>query len=233
MRLLDLYCGAGGAAVGYHRAGFDEIVGVDNKPQKHYPFEFIQADVIEYLNAEIQYSLDSSDDLSISLPFDLIHASPPCQSFSVLNNFRKIEYPNMIKPTRELLKTIGIRYIIENVVGAPLIDPVQICGGYFGLGANGHYLKRHRLFESNIRLKGTPCNHFEKYAIGIHGGGVWNNNEKKAKRGGYQGSKEESMEAMDIYWMNRRELAQAIPPAYTEYLGKQVMCYHDRDARKD
>jgi len=227
LRLLDLYCGAGGSAVGYYRAGFTQIVGIDINPQKHYPFEFIQRDALTFLQ---DYFLeDWPEEYKWTYkPFQLIHASPPCQKFSSLRSKKEVD---LIEETRVLLKEIGIPYIIENVPQAPLIDPIQLCGGFFNLGASGYYLKRHRHFESNLKLTGTPCNHFEKYAISVHGGGAWNNKDRSKIRGGYKGSKKECEEAMGIDWMNRNELAQAIPPSYTEFLGKQVLCYNDKYGR--
>src|SRR3990167_2895583 len=108
MKLLDLFCGAGGAAVGYHQAGFDTIVGVDIKPQKHYPFTFVEADALEYL-AEHGHE------------FDAIHASPPCQGYSIMRNLpwlRDKDYPLLIEPIRERLIAAAVPYIIENVAGA-------------------------------------------------------------------------------------------------------------------
>lgn len=218
-KLLDLFCGAGGAAMGYARAGFD-VYGVDIKNQRKYPFPFTMGDALETSTER----------------YDAIHASPPCQAYSVLNRAHADKtYPDLIGATREFLIDSGLPYIIENVPGAPLIDPVQLCGGYFGLGAAGRYLRRHRLFESNMPLKGTPCNHFEKYAIGVYGHGKWDNNtstvvgrytftsSSKYRRGGYQGTTDEKREAMGIDWMAGEQLTQAIPPAYTEYLGKQLL----------
>lgn len=136
-RLLDLFCGAGGAAMGYHRAGF-EVVGVDLKPQKHYPFEFHQADALEFLAEH-------------GREFDVIHASPPCQAHTSLKNLHDKDYPELIEPTRRLLEKTGLPYIIENVVGAPLRNPILLCGSSFGLR-----VRRHRLFESNWFLIAPP-----------------------------------------------------------------------------
>src|SRR5688500_4187308 len=119
MRLLDLFCGAGGCSEGYHRAGF-EVVGVDLKAQKNYPFEFIQADALDY-------PLDG---------FDVIHASPPCQAYSVLRRANPdAEYADLIEPTRAKLQASGLPWIIENVPGAPLAQSITLCGSMFGLGA--------------------------------------------------------------------------------------------------
>src|SRR5512139_314282 len=145
-RILDLFCGAGGAAVGYHRAGFD-VVGVDINPQPNYPFEFVQADALWALQ---QLQVGSLLDYHLS-DFDAIHASPPCQRYSTATkrNGTELEHPDLIGPTRELLQATGLPYVIENVVGAPLRDSILLCGSWFALGADGYRLKRHRLFETS------------------------------------------------------------------------------------
>src|SRR5262245_2690441 len=134
LRLLDLFCGAGGAAVGYHRAGF-EVVGVDIKPQKHYPFEFHQADAMTYpLNG-----------------WDVIHASPPCQAYSMAAQqwrLTGVEYPDLISAIRNRLRRNNLPYVIENVRGAPLLNPVMLNGALFGMNVN-----RKRYFESNMPLE--------------------------------------------------------------------------------
>lgn len=208
--------------MGYHRAGF-EVVGVDVNPQPHYPFEFHQADALEY-------PLDG---------FDVIHASPPCQAHSDLkymwNAKKNIDF---LPATRAALVSSGLPYIIENVRGAPLINPIVLCGTMFKLQTlNGEAeLWRHRLFESNVSLfLDLKCNHrkLEK-VIGVYGGhgrdrrrvviGVYGNSGGKSVRDGTQGfSVEKRREAMGIDWMNGMELSQAIPPAYTEYIGKQLI----------
>ena len=134
-RLLDLFCGAGGAAMGYHRAGF-EVVGVDNRPQPNYPFEFWQRDALLVLR-----TCDPFD-------FDAIHASPPCQAFTAYQRTCNVgDYPDLIAPVRELLKATGLPYVIENVHGAPLLESVVLCGSQFDLD-----VQRHRLFETNWPL---------------------------------------------------------------------------------
>lgn len=204
-RLVELYSGAGGAGTGYNRAGFD-VTGVDIAPQPRYPFEFIQADVL---------SLDPDWLAS----FDAIHASPPCQHYSALNALSPDKvYPDLLAPTRDLLERIGKPYIIENVMSAPLIKDrsVTLCGGMFGLRTY-----RHRRFESRVRLSAPPHpphvirtatkQRRARWAEGWHvsiTGDV----------GTYVGP-----EAMGIDWMNGNELCEAIPPAYTEYLGRQLL----------
>ena len=233
-KLLDLFCGAGGASMGYYHAGFD-VVGVDIKPQKNYPFEFIQADAMTF-------PLDG---------FDAIHASPPCQAYSVLRRANPdAEYPELINPMRERLQASGKPWVMENVPGAPLLYVLILCGTMFGLGANGRHLRRHRLFESNcMLLRNNDCSHVGE-AIGVYGGGGWTELPKKKKgggrytfgnlaskqvgvrRGGYQGLTKECREAMGIDWMTRKELTQAIPPAYTEFIGLQLLNFVKLGERK-
>lgn len=214
MRLLDLFCGAGGAAMGYHQAGFDEIVGIDIEPQPRYPFEFIQADALEYV-------AEHGDG------FDVIHASPPCQAYSLSrNNGYHKDAPRLIKPTRLALKRTGKVYVIENVYGAPLINPVQICGASFGLGVAGFDLNRHRFFESNIFMLSMPCQHRRGQTIGVYGHGT---NTWHRKKLGRCIAVAEMREAMGIDWMTRAELSQAIPPAYTRWIGRQILASLNRE----
>jgi DNA (cytosine-5)-methyltransferase 1 len=209
-RLLDLFCGAGGAAMGYHRAGF-EVVGVDINPQPHYPFEFRQGDALEF-GAKSVFAFTS---------FDAIHASPPCQKFTrfqLSQPKRANRHPDLIGPVRIELQRTGLPWVIENVPGAPLLDPIQLCGSAFGLVARGdRQLIRHRWFECGFGWAETvpPCRH-EGRAVMVTGHG----------KDGYRGSglaAYEAREAMGINWMNRDELAQAIPPAYTEWIGQQLL----------
>lgn len=214
MLLLDLFCGAGGSAMGYSKAGFD-VIGVDDKPQPNYPFEFYQADALEFCKKN-------------SKSIDVIHASPPCQAHTKLariwisrygKEYWNKKHPDMIAPTRTLLKDIGKPYVIENVPGAPLYNPVLLCGTMFGLK-----VYRHRLFESNILLLAPSHSphHDNCHSVG----------QGKSKNGfisitghggfGFIGSFEYAQKAMGIDWMSRLELSQAIPPAYTEYLGRQL-----------
>lgn len=211
-RLLDLFCGAGGAGMGYHRAGF-EVVGVDIEPQPHYPFEFHQADAMTF-------PLDG---------FDAIHASPPCQAFSTATGRGRKErgldaYPRLIAPMRARLKPSHTPFVIENVVGAPLVNAFRLCGSSFGLN-----LQRHRLFEPGggwCPVMVPPCAHhwqtrrFKSLdgkrknlarVVGVHG------------HVNYTGEAELRREAMGIGWMTQTELTQAIPPAYTEWIGSRVL----------
>jgi DNA (cytosine-5)-methyltransferase 1 len=207
-RLLDLFCGAGGAAMGYHRAGFD-VIGVDINPQSNYPFTFIQADALDVL------------DHPSAGGYDAFHASPPCQHYSQMSKCRPglaETYPDLVAPTRALLRATGLPYVIENVVGAPLENPTMICGS--GLGMT---LQRHRLFESNVALWGVPC---------AHGQNRWNTDyghatNRKRRRvpviGEWRIRKHLQDEAMGIDWMTLPELSEAIPPAYTEHIGRQLI----------
>jgi DNA (cytosine-5)-methyltransferase 1 len=230
-RLLDLFCGAGGCSMGYHRAGF-EVVGVDVNPQKNYPFEFHQADALTF-------PLDG---------FDVIHASPPCQAHSALRHmWNAKEHLDLIPETRALLIAYGIPYVIENVRGAPLLNPITLCGTMFGLQTDDGRaeLWRHRLFESNVKLfPPGPCNHRKLgKVIGVYGGhgrdrrrvviGVNGHSGGKSVRDGTQGfSVAKRKEAMGISWMSGSELSQAIPPAYCEYIGRQLMEYLKKQAEK-
>jgi DNA (cytosine-5)-methyltransferase 1 len=193
--------------MGYHRAGF-EVVGVDIEPQPNYPFEFYQADALEYV-------------VRLGHLYSVIHASPPCQAYSVSkNNGCHKGAPRLVRPTRNALVKTGKIYVIENVVGAPLKNPVTICGASFGLGVSGFDLNRHRLFESNVLLLAMPCQHQRGQTIGVYGNGT---NSWHRKKFGRCVTAAEMKIAMGIDWMTRAELNQAIPPAYTEFLGRQLM----------
>jgi DNA (cytosine-5)-methyltransferase 1 len=203
MKLLDLFCGAGGASKGYSLAGFD-VTGIDIKHGKRYPFEYLRRDVM----------LLTIEDLE---PYDLIHASPPCQTFSVTKHLRNAQGKgtdklDLLEPVRNLLINSGKPYIIENVKGAPLINAVQLCGSAFGLK-----VRRHRLFESNLAIKGTNCNHTER-PVGVYG----SLNDEIPKGGKTAETIGQAREAMGIDWMIWGELVEAIPPAYTHYIGMQL-----------
>ena len=214
MKLLDLYCKAGGASVGYKLAGFDEVVGVDIKKQKRYPYEFIQADALEVLQDE-----------EFLAKFDVIHASPPCQTHSATRHLRNAQGKStdkvdLIPQTREALVAWaeswdGGYYVIENVPGAPLLNPIQICGSSFNLK-----VRRHRLFESNFILKGTECDHkAQGRPVGIYG-----SMRDEIPGGGHTAKTiEQAREAMGIDWMIWGELVEAIPPAYSHHIGLQIL----------
>lgn len=206
-RLLDLFCGAGGCSVGYARAGF-EVVGVDVEPQPNYPFEFVQTDALEYMANVIAYGR----------AFDAIHASPPCQAFSIATLFhgRDERHVDLVDPVRTRLDATGLPYVIENVPGAPIRKDVLLCGEMFGLGVHRHrYFETHGFFvmqppHGRHRLKGAPTNSAqpEGYARLV---------------AGHFADLPGAREAMGIDWMGREELAQAIPPAYTEHIGEYLM----------
>lgn len=260
-RLLDLFCGAGGCSVGYHRAGFTEIVGVDNRPMPRYPFAFVQGDALEYLAEH-------------GSKFHAIHASPPCQAYCSLRFLPNAKsHPDLVDPTRAALVATGKLWVIENVIGAPLRNPTMLCGTMFGLGTGSSELRRHRLFETNWLLKvpfGMFCKHGrrggdEPDCVGLYGSegrarstkeivrrrpkticvigghgdpgisharrakkaktvGVWGHAGGESKRDGLlYFSTAERNEAMGIDWMKGSEISQAIPPAYTEFIGKQLL----------
>lgn len=208
--LLDTYCGAGGASAGYDRAGF-EVVGVDLYFQKNYPFEFVQGDAIKLLS-----------DRKFVSQFSAIHASPPCQAYSTMTKSgtdKSHKHPRLIEPTRKLLIQSGLPYVIENVVGAPLINPITLCGTSFGKA-----LKRHRLFESNLPIAGTTCRHkdFPKNIRVMNHGWTYTQFVPVYGSGGCK-ARELWDEVMDIDWMTTKELAESIPPYYTEWIGRQVI----------
>ncbi len=210
-RLLDLFCCAGGASVGYHRAGFD-IVGVDVNPQKNYPFEFIQKDALS-LKPEFLAS------------FDAIHASPPCQSYSDLakRNGNADAWPRLVEPVRELLQLSGVPYVIENVEGAPLIDPIVLCGTMFP----GLRVLRHRLFETNFEITVPPHGKHPK----VHTFDKRKNHYGKTDEwidfvqvtGGGNSTLAAASDAMGIDWMTKGEINESIPPAYTEFVGRALI----------
>jgi DNA (cytosine-5)-methyltransferase 1 len=215
MRLLDLFCGAGGAGMGYHRAGF-EVVGVDIKPQKHYPFEFHQADAFAFLEKH-------------GHEFDVIHASPPCQAFTDLKKMHNAkQHADLLTPMRAAIIEMGNKpYIIENVEGAPMQNYVTLCGSMFDLGTEGAELRRHRRFETSWSILTVPqCQHGRKdRVIGVYGG---HGRDRRRTVNTQDFSTDERREAMGIDWMNGQELSQAIPPAYTEWIGRQLLEALDR-----
>lgn len=211
--LLDLYCGAGGCSAGYVLAGFD-VIGVDARPQPRYPYDFVQGDALAWLA-----------DLDLS-GFDAIHASPPCQLYTKSTARPRaagVEYPDLLAPTRDLLDATGLPWVIENVPGAPMRPDYKLCGCMFGLPL----LKRERWFETSWRgfSMRQPCSH-ESPSLSVTGHGPTQGRGQKEKVAawlGHHATIHDARAAMGIDWMNRDELAQAIPPAYTEFIGRALI----------
>jgi outer membrane biosynthesis protein TonB len=207
-RLLDLFCGAGGASAGYHAAGFD-VFGVDLAEQPDYPFPFLRVDA-----------------LTVDLTgFDIVHASPPCQRWCTATPpHRRVDHPDLLAPVRDRLVTAlsmpdgPAGYVIENVPGAPLHHPVVVCGDTLRLG-----VRRHRLFESNLPLAGTGCHH-DRTTTPVP---VYGSYGQRGRRNHVDGETSHhntahARAAMGIDWMPWPALTQAIPPAYTWWLGVQL-----------
>jgi DNA (cytosine-5)-methyltransferase 1 len=215
--LFDFMCCGGGAAKGYADAGF-EVIGFDIEDQPKFPYTFYKWDVLKL------------DPDWIAEKADGIHASPPCKTHTTMKRFSSKHHIDLVPQTRELLIATGLPYIIENVPGAPLRDPITLCGSSFGL-----YVRRHRLFESNFKLESLECRHAWQTAtspgfwplayhsgepiatwspvIGIFGGG----------QGLGEGETELWRKHMKIDWLSKKQMSQAIPPPYTEFLGRQLM----------
>jgi DNA (cytosine-5)-methyltransferase 1 len=210
VRVLDLFSGAGGSAMGYHQAGF-EVVGVDNRFQRRYPFEFYMDD-----------ALSVGWRMMMSGHFDLVHASPPCQKYSDLQKRTGKEYPDLIGPVREMIQDSGLPYVIENVDTAPLEQPVMLCGTMFP----GLRVYRHRLFETNWKLEQPQ--HPKHVALVYtfdrrkhHFGRAMSDEMFVQVTGGGNATIAEKKKAMGIDWMITKEINEAIPPAYTKYVGEQ------------
>jgi len=224
-RLLDLFCGAGGAAMGYHRAGFD-VVGVDIRPQPNYPFRMIVADALDWLHDVLMCQRTGLQDAQgFPTKYDAIHASPPCQAFTAYR--RKGHgvgdgYGDLVTQTRELLNATGLPWVIENVEGAPLRSPLMLCGSMFDLD-----VQRHRYFETDWPVDDPtwPCRHR-----------IWaprfpaaTNRSPGSRRsvevGVWRIPLDVQQAAMGIDWMTLEELSEAIPPAYTEFIGHQLLAH--------
>jgi DNA (cytosine-5)-methyltransferase 1 len=207
-RILDLFCCEGGAAMGYHRAGFD-VTGVDIVPQPRYPFAFVQADAIAYVREHAH-------------EYDVIHASPPCQAHSTITPDRS-KHVDLIPATRAALIQSGKPYVIENVEGArhALIDPVRLCGSSFGLK-----VRRHRYFECSVLMLSLPCEHeAQGVPLGVYGdhADTFVGRPDGTSRGVKATTDDEAREAMGMPWASWHGATQAIPPAYTEFLGGQLI----------
>lgn len=213
--------------MGYHQAGFTEIVGVDLAPQPRYPFTFVQGDALEFL-ATVKPG-----------EFDLIHTSPPCQAHTSLKTMHNAKaHLDLVPATRAGLRRLGTPYVIENVPGAPLLNPVLLCGTMFGLGVEDADLRRHRLFETSFFTLAPECRHGQRDSIGVYGGHVRNrrrartigvygegcrDSRRKFDRGVADFSVEQGRASMGIDWMTIAELSQAIPPAYTRWIGRAFL----------
>jgi DNA (cytosine-5)-methyltransferase 1 len=218
VRILDLFCCEGGAGEGYHRAGF-EVVGVDMEEQSRYPHEFRRADALDVLDWLATFGH------VFGRTFDAIHASPPCQAHSDLQKQSKIEYPDFIVPVRELLQRIGLPYVIENVEGAPLEDPVLLCGTMFP----SLRVIRHRLFETNWPLRVPKHRASSDHPL------VFTHDKRKAHygrlnqdesfvqvTGGGNCTVANKRAAMGTPWMTGKGCNEAIPPVYTAWIGMQL-----------
>ncbi len=224
--LLDLFCGGGGAAMGYYRAGID-VLGVDIRPQPNYPFRFLREDALETLHLILlgQSTLGYRPE-----DFAVVHASPPCQAhvkgLVAVNRSqgRSSYHLDLIGQTRDLLVASGRPYVIENVEGAPLRSSVRLCGSMFSL-----MVRRHRLFESSMLLLAPCCRHDRqreaKYWTSWRPGGEHRLASVVQVYGNSGCGIGLWEETMGINWMTRDELSQAIPPAYTFFLGKQILAY--------
>lgn len=220
-RALDLFCCAGGASMGLHRAGFD-VIGIDIKRQPRYPFPFIQADA---LRPPVRLK-----------DFDFIWASPPCQAHTALKKmWNAKQHPDLIPQTREMLAASGVPYAIENVPGSPLKSTIRLCGTMFDLRTPcGAELRRHRYFETSFMMLAPSCNHGRK-VIGCYGGHVrdrcrtitvtGNTPQQNVQRNRVRQtfSVEDAAAAMGIDWMTMAGLSQAIPPAYGEFIGRAAI----------
>jgi hypothetical protein len=226
-RILDLFCGAGGAAAGYHRAGFD-VVGVDINPQPNYPFRFHQADALIVLRdlilGDVLGNPVALDGIDYRLTdFAAAHSSPPCQRYTTLQAVARNSdnWPDLVDTTRELLNETGLPYVIENVQGSPVRRDVVLCGEMFRLG-----VIRHRYFELGKWTATSPAHVKHRGRVRGWRHGVYFDGPYVAPygEGGGKGSVLEWQQALGITWTDdRRELAEAIPPAYTEWVGAQLI----------
>lgn len=226
-RILDLFCGAGGCSVGYSRAGFD-VFGVDSDARalRRYPFEHAHMDALEALRLNLP-----------SRGFDAVHASPPCQAYSVSKHTHSKDYPDLLGPVLAALRAWGDHtgrpWVVENVPGAPFppdVWTVEICGSHRrafdpATGADVR-LRRHRLFASNVPLMAAPCGCDGTTVAGVYGGGSSDlTHARTVRRGGYTPAPAVQRALMGIDWMTNRQLAEAIPPDYCETIGQQLIAH--------
>lgn len=233
-RILDLFCGAGGAGVGYAQAGFD-VVGIDIAEQQNYPFPFVEGDALSVLGylvagAAVGFQRDGEMVWLTIEDFAAIHASPPCQSYLNLGDVnrargRTYEHPDLISDTRDALEMTGVPWVIENVqdAGRELRNPVRVCGTGLNLP-----LRRHRLFEANLPIEGVHCQH-NRYTVPKYWTGWRPNGEHRLSTVvqvyGNAGGRDQWPAAMGIDWMTSKEMCEAIPPAYTEHIGRQLLAH--------
>jgi len=236
-RLLDLFCGAGGAAEGYYRAGF-EVVGVDIAEQPDYPFEFLKQDALWILEVLVRHGSifpeptmqSPTDEPRYWLDdFAAIHASPPCPAYSSLRSLHPdAEHPRLYERVREWLQHAELPYVIENVIGAPYDSGVMLCGSMFGMP-----MRRHRNFETSFLVLGPECRHDEQNElIGVYGhsdGPV--QTAKGTKRGPRQATTIEAREIMEMPWATKRKnITDAVPPCFTQFIGASLLAEVKRTA---
>ena len=219
--LLDLFCGAGGAAKGYADAGF-EVIGVDIEHHEDFPYEFHRGEALQTL-----YELIALGGVFAGRRISAVHTSPPCQAYSTMTP-DKTKHPELVEPVRELLQVLeimGIHWVIENVQQAPLIDPVKLCGSMF---PNDRLrVRRHRLFETSFTVHELQCNHkAQGQVVGVYGS-HWDSREFLRPDGKRRGAKatsvEDARDAMGIDWMGWDDLKESIPPAYARWIGRHMI----------
>lgn len=224
MKLLDLFCCAGGCSKGFADAGF-EVYGVDIEAQPNYPYPFFQGDALDVLRRLLDgegITFSNGETLYLE-DFAATHASPPCQAFSLASLYQGIEqraekYLDLVDPTRQLLEAAGLPYVIENVEGAPLRRDLVLCGEMFGLRVH-----RHRIFELGGWFAMQPRHAPHRLKGALHNCHIEEGHARQVA--GNYANHEDASDAMGIDWMNRSELPQAIPPAYTEFIGEQLISH--------